>query len=104
MIFSLMAVQSSVHAITLPITGMSYNLELNQQAFARGVSNDIVDVPAYDEAIVTSDLGSILQQLGKLSSDNQSLHYRLAGSVHPSRAQISLPFNYEGDVAPAQQK
>jgi len=96
------------NSIGLPITGMTYELDINQQRFARGVSNDTVDVPAFGEAIarvvVTSDLGSMLQQLGKLSSDNQSVHYRLSGSVHLSRAQISLPFNYEGELAlPGQQ-
>lgn len=96
------------NAIALPITGMSYELDINQQRFARGVSNDIVNVPAYGEAIarvlVTSDLGSTLQQLSKLTSDNPSLHYRPFGSVQLSRAQTRLPFNYEGDLALPEQK
>lgn len=96
------------NAIALPITGMSYDLDINRQKFARGVSNDVVNVPAYGEAvarvIVTSDLASVLQQLPQLTSDKPSLHYRLNGTVQLSRAQISLPFSYEGDLTPSGQK
>lgn len=91
------------NAVTLPIAGMDYDLFVNEQAFARGVSNQAVDVPAHGEALaevdVTSDLTSLLNQLKQIGSTGKAtLDYRLKGSVSLVSRAVKLPFSYEGKV------
>ncbi|MEN8803655.1 MAG: LEA type 2 family protein, partial [Thiogranum sp.] len=40
------------NAFELPVRGIDFRLDINGQAFADGVSNQAVDVPAYGENII----------------------------------------------------
>ncbi len=70
----------------IPVTGMSFEIKLNDQPFAKGVSNKPVNLPRLGEAIVevtaVSDLSGILRQLKELSKEKRSsLSYLIKGRL-----------------------
>ncbi len=92
----------------LPIAGMDFRLYLNDEEFARGLSNQRVTVPAFGEQLVevqvTSGLTGILGQLQRLGQGElKTFSYRLAGNVKPLHRALKYPFEYRGeiDLAPA---
>lgn len=86
---------------SLPIRGMTYDLELNEQQFARGVSNQSVTVPALGEGLVdvqvVSNLFNVLEQLRSLSGGQFS--YRLSGGVSLAHRAARIPFEYQGQIS-----
>ncbi|MBT5307111.1 MAG: LEA type 2 family protein, partial [Candidatus Scalindua sp.] len=56
--------------VIIPIKGMSFRIFINEQDFARGVSNKPVIIPEFGEEVIeidaTSDLASILRQFQDL--------------------------------------
>lgn len=89
------------NAVSLPIAGMNYQLALNGKSFARGVSNDPVDIPGYGEALtrvqVTSNVVGLLDQLKQLGQKGEpSLDYKVTGNVSLANRMIDLPFTHEG--------
>lgn len=87
----------------LPISGMSYDLAINGKVFARGVSRQEVNLPAFGEDIlqidVVSDLSKLISQLNDLGGDNRIVRYSVAGSVAVMNRSLRLPFKHEGEVA-----
>jgi LEA14-like dessication related protein len=70
------------------ITGTSFDLELNGQSFARGVSGTTLDVPRMGTATVEvetfSGLSGVLKQIGRLTGSDttpQSFRYRIRGRL-----------------------
>ena len=89
--------------IALPVAGMQYSLQINDREFAYGVSRQPVTIPAYGEAVldvdVVSSLLRLLQQLQEASTGKQeSLKYRLSGSLSLENHLGKLPFDYSGDL------
>jgi LEA14-like dessication related protein len=87
----------------LPVKGMQYSLEINDREFAYGVSRQPVTIPAYGEALldvdVVSSLLSVLQQLQEANTGKQeSLKYRLSGSLSLENHPGKLPFDYRGEL------
>ncbi|MEK6775591.1 MAG: LEA type 2 family protein [bacterium] len=87
----------------LPISGMKYALEINNRAFARGVTRKPVTIPAYGEEIVdvevVSDIGRVIEQFQSLGAgDVRKLNYRLSGSASLANRMMSLPFEYKGEI------
>lgn len=87
----------------LPVTGMQYSLQINDHEFAYGVSRQPVTIPAYGEAVldvdVVSKLLSVLQQLQEANTGKQdSLRYRLSGSLSLENRLGKLPFDYHGEL------
>ena len=60
----------------IPVTGMSFEIKLNDQPFAKGVSNKPVNLPRLSETVMEvtaiSDLSGILRQLNELRKGNLS--------------------------------
>ncbi len=70
----------------IPVTGMSFEVHLNDQPFAKGVSNKPVNLPRLGEAVVevtaVSDLSGIIRQISELGKSNlSSLSYRIKGRL-----------------------
>jgi LEA14-like dessication related protein len=91
--------------VPLPITGMNFQLDVNDTELGRGVTNEAVTVPAYGEALVevklVSNLMRIFNQIrGLESSKGQSLRYRLSGGLSISSRMGKLPFEYIGEFNP----
>ncbi len=89
--------------VELPITGMNFQLDINDAELGRGVSDQPVTVPAYGEAVVeiklTSNLARIIDQIrGLESGKGQSLRYRLAGGISVANHLGKLPFDYQGEI------
>ena len=91
--------------IPLPITGMNFQLDINDAELGRGVTNEAVTVPAYGETLVevklVSNLMRIFNQIrGMESGKAQSLRYRLSGGLSISSRMGKLPFEYLGEFNP----
>ncbi|MBU2053782.1 MAG: LEA type 2 family protein [Proteobacteria bacterium] len=74
------------NAMEIPITGLSFSVELNNQPFAKGVSDKPVTVPPLGEAVLevtaVSGLGGILRQIKELRHPNRdSVSYRIKGRL-----------------------
>jgi len=88
----------------LPISGMRYELEINDKRFAKGVSRQSITIPAYGEGLVdvevVSNLGRLMEQFSGLTAGRvQKVSYRLSGSVSLAHSVVKLPFEYKGDVS-----
>lgn len=71
----------------LPIDGVSFEVDVNGQGFAKGVFNKAVTVPRFGEALLdlsaVSTLGSLLRQLGDLAKGGrETVQYRVHGRFH----------------------
>ena len=91
--------------VALPITGMNFQLAINDVELGRGVSDQAVTVPAYGETVfevnLVSNLARLVNQIRALESDkSQSLRYRLAGGISVENRLGKLPFDYQGEIGP----
>ncbi len=91
------------NAFELPIRGIDFQLEINGQDFAEGVSNQSVNVPAYGEQVialeVSSSLLQVFRQLQSLENGRSpGFRYQLNGSVAIGNSGVRLPFEYAGDM------
>lgn len=85
----------------LPITGMDFNLLIEDSAVANGVSNARVTVPAYGEqAFTVSITGNFLSTLTQMQrwrqSSRSSLDYRLKGRLQMADVAVKIPFEQTG--------
>lgn len=88
--------------VDLPINGMTFDVELNGQPFAKGLSDKAVTVPRMGEALLevkaTSNLGSVLRQLRELQKGGRDrADYRLFGRIGLDGLG-SIPFDRRGDL------
>ena len=92
--------------IPMVINGISCDLDINEQRFASGVSNQRVEIPSYGTEIVSMVVYSSVLDIirGVLSLQNrESLTYRLKGKVRLDAGALSpsvLPFSAEGELSP----
>jgi len=87
----------------LNINGMSFDLELNDKAFASGVSNHAVKVEPFGEAIievkVSSTLFGVIRQVQSLQTlEDKPFQYRISGSLSRPDSFFSLPFDERGEI------
>jgi LEA14-like dessication related protein len=93
------------NSVAIPVSGLSYALEINQREFAYGVSQQAVSIPPYGEALlqveVVSNLLNVMQQLQQLgdSPGSGGLEYRLHGKIGLTNRLGGLPFDYAGKLA-----
>lgn len=87
----------------LEVNGLSFELEINGQPFARGVSNQGVKVERLSTKLVQVEaytgLTDILRQLSEARKGSYAsgFTYRLKGSVHTGAPSFRLPFDETGD-------
>lgn len=91
------------NAYELPIHGIDFRLDINGQAFADGVSNRSVTVPAYGEEVIALEVSSnLIQVFRQLQSLEQSrspgFEYRINGTIAVGDSGQRLPFDYSGDM------
>jgi len=87
----------------LPLEAMNYVIELNGSQFGRGVSHQSVTIPAYDSAIIETEVISNLFSLFKRLQDfseqgNKGINYRLFGDIKLGRWGNNIPFDYDGKL------
>lgn len=88
--------------VELRISGVDFDVELNGQHFARGLSDRPVMVPRMGEAVLevsaTSSLGSVLRQVRELQKGGRErIDYRLNGRI-VLEGIGGIPFERKGDV------
>jgi len=87
----------------LPLEAMNYVLELNGSRFANGVSRKSVTIPAYDSAIIETEvISSLVSLFGQLQDfalkGAGSMQYRLLGDVNVGNWDTRIPFEYDGEL------
>ena len=87
----------------LPIDGLSYTVELNDQLFATGASSHAVTVPRFGSALIEvegiSTLTDLLRQYRQLSKGELAgLRYRLKGRLSLRGGPSAIPFDYRGEI------
>lgn len=90
--------------VDIPVSGLTYELEVNGEKFARGVSDKAVTVPRYGEAVLdvsaVSNLSSLLRQLSEMEkAGKESITYRLKGQLNLGNWGNAVPFDHRGEVA-----
>lgn len=90
------------NAFEIPIQGLQYEVELNGEPFASGVSRQSIVVPGFESAVLevqaTSSLLSIFRQINNLKQGKlETISYRLRGKIHLTAYQ-TIPFDYKGEV------
>ncbi|OOZ37891.1 LEA type 2 family protein [Solemya velesiana gill symbiont] len=87
----------------LVITGMSFKVEINERAFASGVSDSAVTVDGFGEATldveVASSLFDFVEQLRALEKRHgQPLTYRIYGKIRQAGSPFAIPFERKGRI------
>jgi LEA14-like dessication related protein len=87
----------------LPVKGISYRIEVNDSELGQGLTNAPFVVPAMGEAEfdvqVTTNLAGVLAKLLTRRGSQDSLSYRLVGSVALSSGFLRrIPFDERGSV------
>lgn len=90
------------NAFEIPIQGLQYEIELNDEPFASGVSSQSIIVPGFESAVLEvqamSSLLSIFRQINNLKQGKlETISYRLWGKIHLT-AYRTVPFDYKGEV------
>jgi len=89
------------------IKGLSYQLSINGSEFAHGVSKQSHNILPYDEVLLSVSMVSntlnVIKQLQAASAANNTLHFRLKGTVSHGTINIPaslyhLPFEKEGTL------
>lgn len=86
----------------LSIKGMSFDIRLNDREFASGVSNQPVEVAAFDEAVTQVRMSSTLfgwfRQFQALQENrNTTFSYQISGSLHTAGSLFGTSFNESGE-------
>jgi LEA14-like dessication related protein len=86
----------------LPIDGVTFDVDVNGQSFAKGVSNKPVTVPRFGEAVLNlsavSTLGSLLRQLADLAkSGHETVEYRVYGRFYGGGLN-GVPFDSKREI------
>jgi LEA14-like dessication related protein len=90
------------NAFDLPIEGVSYDLEVNGQPFAKGVGKADVVIPAYGQDVVETEaittlMGFVRQIDAHARSERPKLSYRLAGKLKLRDRPTPFSFEMKGD-------
>ena len=92
--------------VSLTVTGIKAELDINGQPFATGVSNAPVEIPSYGTELVTVTVYSSVIKMFKSVyglKGSEELKYRLNGKISVSAGNnmmpTSLPFESEGQVS-----
>jgi LEA14-like dessication related protein len=86
----------------LVISGLAFNLEVNGQPFARGVSNESFTVGPFASHVVqveaVTTLSSLLRQIVQAQKGEFSgFTYRLKGYFHSGSSAARIPFDETGE-------
>ncbi|MEQ8355520.1 MAG: LEA type 2 family protein [Kiloniellaceae bacterium] len=87
----------------LPLDGLTFDLEVNGQDFARGFTNERVTIPRLGEetisVVASTTLIELVQQM-RLLAERGDLSYRLHGTAYlDSFARRQAPYEYEGSFS-----
>jgi LEA14-like dessication related protein len=90
--------------VEFSINGLRFDIELNERAFANGMSGQRVMVPRFGSEVVETEvfttLGSFLRQVEKLhKAGGQKVRYRLKGTAFvDAPGTFKAPFDESGEI------
>ena len=90
--------------VEFSINGLRFDIELNERAFANGMSGQRVTVPRFGSEVVETEvfttLGSFLRQVEKLNkAGGQKVRYRLKGTAFvDAPGTFKAPFDESGEI------
>ncbi len=89
------------NAEDLKIDGIAFDLEINDQPFAKGVGNQAVTVPRFGSGFMpveaVSSLGGLLRQFGQfVQGEKPGFRYRIKGSLSIAGG-MRVPFDRRGE-------
>ncbi|MDR4493997.1 MAG: LEA type 2 family protein [Nitrospirales bacterium] len=87
----------------LGLTGIRFEIDLNEQKFGNGMSGASVTVPRLSSEVITGEVitgvGSFLRQAQSMSASAVKLRYRLKGTAFAdSPGDFTIPFDESGEV------
>lgn len=91
---------SNPNDFELPINGLRYQVDVNDQEFVHGNSLAEISLPAKGSAILELDARTNLQALVKQLRDikaTENARYRIRGEI--STTNINLPFDHRGETS-----
>lgn len=85
----------------LKIDGIAFEVEINDEPFAKGVGNQPLAVPRFSSAFMpveaVSSLGSLLRQFANAAGDGKpGIRYRIKGTLSVGGG-VRIPFDRRGD-------
>lgn len=88
--------------VELPISGLSFSVEVNGQPFVAGLSDQAVNVPRFGEALLavtaTSTLANALKQFHELQKGGRdAIDYRIVGRLQLATIG-AVPFERRGEL------
>ena len=92
------------NAVTLPVTGIYYEVELEGNAFATGVNASPIDIPAYGETRVMVEMSTtLLQSIRSLAAIAEAkpnhLSFNLKGHLNVNLPMVGkIPFSETGQI------
>jgi LEA14-like dessication related protein len=86
----------------LDVEGLSFDLEVNDQPFAKGVGRSDTVVPAFGTGVVQAEavttlMGFVRQVQAIARAEGPKLSYRLTGKLKLRDRTFSVPFEMRGD-------
>ncbi len=92
----------------LPIRGLDFNMDINGNRFADGLSATNVDIPALGEGRVeievSSSLLNTLRQFKNIFSEQRNFDYKINGNVMLQNKTFRLPFELSDSFSFASEK
>lgn len=88
----------------IPIDGLSYRLEVNDEELASGVSSQSVTLPRFGSALIeveaVSSLAGLFRQIIALQQEGKGgvLRYRLVGKISGGKLWPSVPFDHRSEL------
>jgi len=91
------------NSFSLPIAGLNYKFDINDQEFANGTSNEAITIPATGEKLLnlkfTSNLMSIVEKWTDWATlFEHNFKYRISGGINLVTGVAPLPFEYKGEI------
>jgi len=91
------------NSFALPIAGLNYQLDINDQEFASGTSNEAITIPATGEKLLNLKFTSNLMRIVENWTDwatifERNFKYRLSGDMSLVSGTMPLPFEYKGEI------
>jgi LEA14-like dessication related protein len=86
----------------LPVSALSYSIEVAGQELAHGAANDSFNVPALGETEFATDVtanvaGALLTLLSRGHDANSAIDYRIVGKIALGAGFVrSIPFDHQG--------
>ena len=91
------------NSFSLPIAGLNYQFDINDQEFANGTSDKAITIPANGENLLDLKFTSNLMRVVEKWTDwttifNNNFKYGLSGNINFVNDAPSLPFEYKGEI------